>query len=124
MTKEKKIREAYEEISLPFNENIIYDNGWTKIKPGQYSSKYDVVDLLKLTKHVHSIRPKSLSGIENNNGWIRITDVEKVPTENCWIYKEWIGDMFIGYFYNEYGHNVHKDATHYQPIVKPKPPLY
>ena len=46
MTKEEKIKEEYLKLGLPFNENIIFDNGWLKIKPGLYSSKYDDLDLI------------------------------------------------------------------------------
>ena len=44
-TKEQIIQEAYEVLNIPFNEYILYDNGWTKIKPGQFYSKYDDLDL-------------------------------------------------------------------------------
>lgn len=75
------------------------------------------------------IRPKSLKGIEDNNGWISVND--KMPTE--------IGMYFI--VNNEgkvtielasYNHKVfyriefmtNDTITHWQPIIKPKPPIY
>lgn len=73
-------------IGRTLKPSAYFDGGWTKIKPSQFSSKYDDLDLLKLTSHVHSIRPKSLSGIEDNNGWISIK--EKRPE---------IGDKIISY---------------------------
>jgi len=122
-TKEDVIKEAYELIGLPFVDNVIYDNGWLKIKPTQYSSKYDDVDLLKLTNHVHSIRPKSLQGIENNNGWIKIESEAQYDELENGEY-EWYninngkydkGDLWTyGVF------------THYKivPIIKINPPLF
>lgn len=132
MTKEEKIKEAYCKLDMPFNENtLLNQNGWTKIKPLQYSSKYDDLDLLKLTNSVHSIRPKSLQGIETNNGWIKIESEDDLPKHK--------GDYFV-YTRNKEIETVYADGdislmehtskswirnfTHYQPIEKPKPPIY
>lgn len=132
MDKQEKIKEAYNGLGLPFNENILFDNGWLKIKPTQYQSKYNDVDLLKLTNHVHSIRPKSLSGIENNNGWIKIETEEDLPNKPDELFEVGILDS-IGYFHHEIKRYAGKSLkwmwnkdliTHYQPIEKPKPPLY
>lgn len=122
MTKEEKIKEEYLKLGLPFNENIIFDNGWLKIKPGLYSSKYDDLDLLKMTNHVHSIRPKSLKGIENNNGWTELKGIKNEITHegDIWILNKygnielWLESQFLAIGY----------ATHYKPIVKPNLPLY
>lgn len=134
MTKQEKIQEAYEEIGLPFNENVIYDNGWLKIKPTQYSSKYDLVDLLKLTSHVHSIRPKSLSGIENNNGWIKIESEDDLPKLTIEYHVLKNGSLTNAYYVknnrwvindNPYPKTTEiQGITHYQPIEKPQPPIY
>jgi len=123
--KELAIKNAYEECNLPFNENLKYNNGWLKIKPGQFSSKYDRCDLLKLTSSVQSIRPKSLSGIENNNGWVEIT-CETVLTEGhiYWFYnmpQQAIWTPFINHEKEFYSKEF---ATHYQSITKPKNPIY
>lgn len=116
-TAEEIIREAYGEHYDKFKDSID-ENGWTE------DAIYDFLVCEWHPDKWGKARPKSLAGLENNNGWTKIEDIEKVPTEKCWIYKEWSGDLFIGFFYNEYGYNAHKDATHYQPIVKPKPPIY
>lgn len=127
------IKAAYEDVGLPFVENVIFDNGWLKIKPTQYSSKYKDCDLLKLTTYVHSIRPKSLSGIENNNGWTRIESEEDLPKEYdvdyfCF-HKN--GRLTIRSFYEYLGWGEFEaeildqsDITHYQPIETPKPPIF
>ncbi len=106
MTKEEKIKSEYEKLGLPFNENIIVDNGWLKIKPGLYSSKYDDLDLLKLTNHVHSIRPKTLKGIENNNGWTKLESEKDLPERNDEQEYYWIHEGSI--------HEMRLDPCHYE----------
>ncbi len=129
-TKEQVIQEAYEVLNIPFNENILYD-GWTKIKPGQFYSKYDDLDLLKLTAHVHSIRPKHLRGIENNNGWIKIENVDDLP-KTSGNYLVFTADSKIETIYvdgdissmKHTSQNWISHFTHFQPIKTPNPPLY
>ena len=71
-------------------------------------------------------RPESLSGIENNNGWISIEpDGSNLPKidfhtkhwfcngESTWIATMSL-DMKIG----------NDPITHYQPMIVPKPPIY
>lgn len=126
MTKQEKIRDAYKEVGLPFPENIIYDNGWSNIKPTQYQLLYDKCDVLKLTNHVHKIRPKSLQGIEDNNGWIKIKSEDDLPKKgtNChFILKNGVCGVFVDIGDSEYL-TLRNRGTHYQPIVKPKPPIY
>lgn len=76
----------------------------------------------------NGIRPKSLSGIEDNNGWIRIESEEDLPKDcgDYWVYDD---DGDIGYymfnlFEEDFEHVKENGITHYQPIIKPKPPLY
>ncbi|MCL1636286.1 hypothetical protein [Elizabethkingia bruuniana] len=124
------IKAAYEDVGLPFVENVIFDNGWLKIKPTQYSSKYKDCDLLKLTTYVHSIRPKSLSGIENNNGWTRIESEEDLPKEYGPYHVKYENGQTVSWFNGVdfitlTGRKYKEDAiTHYQPIETPKPPIF
>lgn len=76
-------------------------------------------------------RPKSLRGIENNNGWIKIESEEDLPKHQ--------GDYFV-YTHNKVIETIYADGdislmkhtskswirnfTHYQAIEKPKPPVY
>lgn len=129
--KEKVIREAYESIGVPFHENVLYDNGWLRIRPSQYSSKYYKLDLLKLTDHTHSVRPKSLSGIESNNGWIKIESEADLPMEyiNCYFILKSNNAILAGKYDEacfEYAlrYYDYQEVTHYQPIQKPERPLY
>ena len=92
MTKEEKIKEAYIEV---FGEkrirsimNYVYkENGFIvgfvlldlklDIKNEKLERKFNGV--------VYSYRPKSLQGIENNNGWI-----DGIPKEKGWYFIEYI----------------------------------
>jgi len=74
------------------------------------------------------IRPKSLSRIENNNGWIRIEeDGSNLPKESgdYWFYT--IHKQVVMRSYHP-SYNLHEryanTYTHYQAIVKPLPPIY
>ena len=69
-------------------------------------------------------RPKSLSGIELNNGWIRIESEADLPNHKLWLSDGkdvWQGNLFEMEFFAK---RINTLATHYQPIVKPKPPIY
>ena len=77
-------------------------------------------------------RPKSLQGIEDNNGWICIESEDYLPKElyikadviknnKTYIYCDYRGDNI---WWN-YEHKILiENATHYQQIEKPKPPIY
>lgn len=75
-------------------------------------------------------QPKSLQGIENNNGWIRIESEEDLPTENSGLYFVYDGkDVGIArmstiLFRCLTSNEVYSDVTHFQPIVKPEKPIY
>lgn len=128
MTKQKAIKEAWEKLGISVNDNVINQNGWMNIQPIQYERLYDRVDILRLTDHVHRIRPKSLKGIENNNGWIDSKDMSKIPDEYCYC---WLltkdGDIILRECNPDaegfYGWRE-VEFTHYQPIIKPEKPIY
>ena len=79
------------------------------------------------------LRPKSLQGIENNNGWIRIESEEDLPKASIEAHFMLInGDIEAGIFdlVSSTFQNVRREyfllrqVTHYQPIVKPEKPIY
>lgn len=154
MTKEEKIKEAWD--SLPekvFKKVIINDgwlyygyacNGWDDVEEylesfncdvnrDNYEMRYDQCDNGDLI-NVH-VRPKSLQGIENNKGWIKIESesdlpkLEKLGDEilcfiKCNEYNEiGVGKFSFGTFKTLYG-NHYNNITHYKQINKPEPPLY
>lgn len=70
-------------------------------------------------------RPKSLAGIENNNGWIAIKSDDDLPKDS---YNYWVrqSDGIITSIRQYDDNKKYWDvtATHYQPIIKPLPPVY
>ena len=108
-------------------------NGWMKYgmyHPNDLGFDNDEVDRYG---DMYLWRPKSLQGIESNNGWISINSEKDLPGEDLdvhIVFKKdggnfqtfgvwdkrlnsfWSGAMKIGI------------PTHYQPIVKPLKPIY
>jgi len=76
-------------------------------------------------------RPKSLNGLENNNGWIPIKNFNPKLKE-CFIKLKFDGDEFVALFVSHKNCFVDFDNQQYNletvecfiPIVKPKSPLY
>ena len=118
MTKQEKIQEAYGKYW-----EVVYEyvdkNGWC-------SAYWKTKTYFQTEFTSEKWRPKSLTGIEDNNGWIKIESKQNeeqyfnekremfVLTEN--------GDIFIFNHY-KYLSNVGK-ITHFKPIENPKPPIY
>jgi len=122
-SKQKAIREAWEELGIEFDINQLDDNGFLSDK----NAKYDTWDGRFEVRNIGSHRPKSLDGIEYNESWIKIEKESDLPKEidEYWVVKngniqrEYINitQMFDKKYWLE-------NITHYQPITKPKPPLY
>jgi len=85
--------------------------------------KYEFIAMKK-----HFIRPKSLQGIESNNGWKSIEE-HGLPTDKTIKYNIFNIDtktsFALGYDWSELA-NGHKTniITHYKPIEQPNLPLY
>lgn len=124
MTKEEKIKEAYcehwEDLHPQAKKSALENNGWIASIIEHAPKKIDL-EFNKMT-----FRPKSLQRIENNNGWIKIEREEDFPKESddyhiCIENK----DLSIAYFDKHDGWFIAcPEITHYQPITKPKPPIY
>lgn len=75
----------------------------------------------------HLWRPYGLKGIENNNGWIAIESEDDLPKDS---YNYWVvcsnGSVKTLNDFEYYKKYIIPDliATHYQPIIKPLPPVY
>mgnify|MGYP003543335751 FL=1 len=75
-----------------------------------------------------------MNGIENNNGWVRVNNEADLPKVKEDINKYFnIGTLINSKFYLSKGEYETKEVitsfledkiTHYQPIIKPKPPIY
>ena len=136
--KQEAIKKAYSE----YWENVkdyVDENGWIKCKDIHYHK-----DLGLMRDQIHYIdngkewdnfeiiswRIPILQGIENNNGWIKIESEKDLPNvSGLYFGKDYEFGTDMMYFdfetkkwedSNGYLQNV----THYQPIEKPKPPIY
>ena len=79
-------------------------------------------------------RPKSLQGIENNEGWISINSEEDLPENTIKYHVIICGTLTTAYYRGSnrwivYGNDYPKTTekhkiTHWQPITKPNPPLH
>lgn len=130
--KQKAIIEAYGEHWQTVKQDVD-ENGWLYHPRGGEV----IFDPWIGAMHEHptddAYRPKSLSGIENNNGWISIESVDDLPKEEgqYFVYSkvDWHPyfriDVFSGRLSNSIHHVTGKPIfSHYQPIEKPKPPIY
>lgn len=132
--KETKIKEAYESAGVDWEQvkEYVDNNGWLDISPSNFSN--ELFTTLKPflrgcnTKGALEYSPKSLSGIETNNGWITIESEKDLPNETdsyFVLYKT--GDIICHHFSpnSDFDRILFlEEFTHYQPIVKPKPPIY
>ena len=139
MTKEEKIKEAWGNINDKINENGWFYfgyacNGWDDVEDwlednnlNSDESYYDMTynqcdngDLIYV-----QIRPKSLQGIENNNGWFILNNVAKeIPIEidNIELYNINTGEYYISTDTHEFIEIGR--FTHWKPLEKSKYPLF
>ncbi|EHQ41574.1 hypothetical protein [Myroides odoratus] len=127
-TKEEVIREAWGDN---YNDQI-NKNGWLTVG-FNYEYNHNDFDTIRYLDCVE-IRPKSLQGIESNNGWIRIESKKDLPKESCPVFiKDFTGCIseIPYYYFNEYklfkGQNTclkWEDVISYSTIFKPKKPHY
>lgn len=138
-------RECYDEVK-PY----IDKNGWLKITDKKDNNISD--NLLKLlldvTESPRRIRPKSLQGIENNNGWTKILSEADLPIEDidcfyiieipshysnagrkinigCFKFNKNIVSGQEKYFtVDNFFFHRYPFVTHYAPIEKKQPPIF
>ena len=124
--KETKIKEAYGEYS-DIALGLCGENGW--IEKSKYYTYFP--QDTQVSQYGQFKRPKSLQGIEDNNGWIRIESKEQlllldkenegfnmffVKDKKGYISIDRLGKVRAGRWFSSY--------THYQQIIKPQPPIY
>lgn len=149
-TKQQAIQEDWErnlslagmnKADFKYLKKLINDDGFLNTSGVSLSKKFyniqlDIVGEL--------IRPKSLQGIDNNNGWIKIETEDDLPKdlEVChFIPCNYKDDAFVGFikddevYFVDYRITFNEDyirlnswlksqITHYQPIEKRKPPIH
>ena len=128
--KQQAIEAAYGEY-WEIVKNNVDENGWID------GNDVNPFDLGLKTDEFHygttMWRPKSLKGIETNNGWISILSEADLPKDEkdieFWILDD--GEIIHAQFmheskswYDMFNLNLRYFPTHYQPITKPKPPIF
>lgn len=138
MTKEEKIKEAWINSIGIEGYDFLTNNGYLRNKNGYIDGEYaplnhfrkqlyhsNNIDII-LVDEAQFIRPKSLHGIENNNGWIKIESEEDLPKESngYWVKGNNNISGIIHFENTPSWIKLWNDVTHYQPIEKPKHPVY
>ncbi len=133
LSKQKIIKDVWGELYEKYKDRISLIDGYIHHRSNKV---YDECkSLFEISFHPHYVsifRPESLKGIEDNNGWIKIENEEDLPKDSAyyWIITnsnnihltEYEVD-FKQFFTKDYAYNDY-EITHYQPIEKPKPPIY
>lgn len=125
MTKEEKIKEAWGEYYDGVKQ-YLSDRGFPEVN--RYSRNYIDKNISKTNQDRIA---EKLIIINHNNGWIKIESEDDLPKHK--------GNYFV-YTHNKEIETVYADGdissmehtskswirnfTHYQPIEKPKPPIY
>ncbi|MDV3882958.1 hypothetical protein CMU04_06455 [Elizabethkingia anophelis] len=135
MTKSEAIKAAYgehwEKLSEEAKDFVLSNDGYVSYWHWSHFNMDFDFDL----KTGGLYRPKSLSGIETNNGWTRIEseeDLSEVLTD-YWVIIDGIVRKGFKYYGNGRWTNADNPypkttssykITHYQPIETPKPPIF
>ncbi|SHF17441.1 hypothetical protein [Chryseobacterium vrystaatense] len=131
--KEQKIKEAFGEswklLSHSMQQHILTVHHWVDRSRNRMNLSPEDLGFDEVTEcevHCEFWRPIQLKGIENNNGWIKIESEEDMPKSAGRYY---VKDMFrddpcISVFEEALRERWLDIITHYQPIEKPKPPIY
>lgn len=134
--KQEKIKEAYGQYWEDFK-SYVDENGWIRDKDfwGRWPNsaiEWETTD--HDNDYYDKRRPKSLAGLKDNNGWISISN-EGLPqtdeSDGFWVMSDdytFVLDCYFDSYDKEFKIIFQKtpvvNVTHYQPIVKPKPPIY
>lgn len=122
MEKKKVIKKAYGK-SYDALKDYINENGFVDCVKNRKISLIPFFDISEIEFKGNEARPKSLKGIENNNGWNVLKGIKNEITHegDIWILNKygnvelWLESQFLAIGY----------ATHWKPIIKPENlPLY
>mgnify|MGYP003483865784 FL=1 len=122
-TKEEVIKEAWGKNYEEFKDHIDSD-GWARYPHFQKHEMIEDVRPIEFRSQGADFRPKSLQGIENNNGWIKIESEDDFPKPGQYWVIDQDGDMFLTdmeLFADVFDWS---GINYYQPIIKPNVPWY
>lgn len=136
--KEQKIKEVYQKLGFIWSkiEDIVTEDGVLILNnPELKYSLEGYENLISDKDHFVSfgnsglkLQPSCLKGIYNNNGWIRIESEEDLPKERGAFWTFFEGERVTMNTFNTFDDIEftfdNEKVTHYQPIVKPEPPIY
>lgn len=142
MTKGQKIKESFGEswnlLTYSMQHHILTTHHWVDRSQNRMNLSPKDLGFDEETEcevHCEFWRPIQLKGIENNNGWIKIENKTDLPKEDnsdgFWVISE-DHSFILNCYFDAYLNNfiiIHqkepiKKVTHYQKIMKPKPPIY
>jgi hypothetical protein len=132
MTKEQKIQEAWgddwETVKKYVNAKTGIADIPSTVNRAEYLKKYKFIATWPdVTGFKQSLIPEQLSGIETNNGWVKIESEEDLPNDDnlYWVIRSHSAYISIERSNgNGFGNYQGYKVTHFQPIEKPKPPIY
>lgn len=135
--KAEAIREAWLEFlsEEDFKKLVLDEGGFSNYQCRRYIHQSRWNDLYsRFTKNTKSrtgsdliYRPKSLQGIENNNGWQRIESEKDLPSGDMDVFVLINSKIESDYYlvhHNNFKYFNWYECTHWQPIVKPEKPIY
>jgi len=118
--KEHKIKDAYGEYWETIKD-FVDENGWCYLFPTIKGE----LEFENTGRDNVCYRPKSLQGIENNNGWVKIESENDLPKKDCDVFVFINGRIAQRRFQINISRLwINKSITHYQPIIKPLNPIY
>ena len=126
--KQKAIEAAYGEQYENYK-SAINENGWTEIDEEKLGFNWLEENVEYFNFDTSNLwRPKALSGIENNRGWVKIESEKDLPKETQYLWvigkQEKMGRFELILFQGDFFTPIHKTCTYYKVIEKPLLPIY
>lgn len=130
MTKQEIIQKAYGK-TFDGLKDYINENGFVDCVKNRKISLIPFFDVSEIEFNGHLSRPKSLQGIETNNGWIKIESEADLPKEINIHYHGIKEGEYIAFTLKDpinikalFRDFTNDKITHYKPIRKPELPIY
>lgn len=141
MTKQDKIQAAYGEHWQSIKDRVD-ENGWLNLgwnnsdeeamqeALGDWGLKAEDGDTrnsdISYGEGIDFWRPEILRGIDDNNGWIKLESESDLPKTigKYWVIRRNVNGIEEGFYYAPEAERWLGIITHYQPIIKPKLPIY
>jgi hypothetical protein len=138
MTKKETISKHWQELISKTPAGVCYATGWVhSYFPNgilDLTDDYGEEIVEKIDYEIDpsgsgSFRPKSLEGIEDNNGWIKIETIDDLPMNGSYLVIHRSSGTISKYDFGtlkslddmDY---IVKQCSHYKPIPDPLKPLY